>query len=85
MTAADAEQGWGAAPPGLSWRCPETDCRVLSPIADWDASETYCEDCGEHDARRCPACGESCDAVWEDRLIADATGADNLTPSGNPA
>ena len=81
MTATDAAEGWWSAPPGLSWRCPDTDCLVLSPIAAWAQGEVGCDMCGEHDARQCPACEEWFDHVWGDDQIAEATGADTLTPT----
>ena len=68
-----ADDGWWNAPPGQSWTCP--DCGVSSPVQDWAETETACEDCGTHDARRCPACGEPFDHVRGSAKIAEATAA----------
>jgi len=62
------ESGWYGAPAGKHWLCPE--CNNKSPIADWRETEVPCEDCGEHNARICPKCGESFDHVWgADRIL----------------
>lgn len=41
--------------------CP--DCQVTSPRGEWVETTVPCEDCGDHDALRCPACGEVHDTV----------------------
>jgi hypothetical protein len=65
--------GWGHAPAGTHWTCPE--CSKSSVIEDWIETETYCEDCGSHDARQCPSCKESFDHVWGSEMISEATEA----------
>lgn len=69
MTAED-EQGWWDVPAATGWTCPE--CHVTSPTKDWADRPTYCEDCGEHDGRACPACDEVFDHVWGAPKIAEA-------------
>lgn len=73
MTAEDAREGWWDAPAGETWTCPAPDCGATSPIAEWRESMVGCDDCGEHDGRECPQCGEVFDHVWGARKIASAT------------
>lgn len=63
--------GWWEAPAATVWTCPE--CGESSPVADWQEAAPYCEDCGEHDGRECPRCGEVLDHVWGAGRIAAAT------------
>lgn len=36
-------------------KCPV--CLELSPLADWEEAEAFCEECGyEHNGMRCPKC-----------------------------
>lgn len=42
-------------------RCP--DCKEWSPLAEWNESEVFCEDCGDHAAMQCPKCEERFDHV----------------------
>jgi ribosomal protein S27E len=42
--------------------CPE--CDTISPTADWPDTEVGCELCGEHQAIKCPNCGERFEHVW---------------------
>lgn len=44
--------------------CPE--CVSYLPLKDWDEAEVACEDCGEHPAMMCPACGGVFDHVHSD-------------------
>ena len=65
MTAEDVEKGgWWATdlPANQEWLCPE--CRTSSLVALWEEQEVPCEDCGTHDGRRCPACGEVYEHTW---------------------
>jgi hypothetical protein len=71
MTAED-ERGWWEVPPATEWTCPE--CGVASPVKDWAERRAYCEDCGDHDGRECPACEEVLDHVWGATKIAEASG-----------
>lgn len=67
----DAENGWWEAPAGEFWICPE--CNKKSLIELWVEAFYYCEDCGDHDARECPECGERFDHVWGAEKIANTT------------
>ncbi len=62
MAAEDIRAGWWEAPAAQNWRCPE--CGQASPVEQWQAVEPYCEDCGSHDGRACPRCGEWFEHVW---------------------
>lgn len=42
-------------------RCPE--CGVWTFYEEWAQTEVGCEDCGSHDALKCPKCGECFDHV----------------------
>lgn len=44
--------------------CPE--CKEWSPQKDWVETEVACEDCGSHEAYKCPKCGEPIDIVYND-------------------
>lgn len=59
--------GWGGVTPRDAWTCPE--CGVTSPVESWEDLEVYCESCGSHDARKCPACGQAFDSVFGDEMI----------------
>ena len=63
----DIKNGWGDAPGGKTWICPE--CKKTSKIEDWKECEMYCEDCGDHEGRECPECEERFDYVWDDDKI----------------
>ena len=66
----DDKTGWWSVKAFETWKCPE--CLETTPVDDWQETETYCEDCGSHDARRCPKCGETFDHVWGSSKIAAA-------------
>ena len=42
--------------------CPK--CNEWSLLINWDIVEVYCEDCGEHEAMKCPNCDENFDHVY---------------------
>lgn len=70
MTADDVEAGsWWNAEVGSDgcFYCPKCDSR--SPASEWKEVEPYCEECGSHDGRECPECGEWFDHVWGDSQI----------------
>lgn len=69
----DDRDGWWEAPGGEFWTCPE--CHVPSPIDDWEERRPPCDDCGEHDGRECPKCGEVFEHVWGASAIGEATAA----------
>jgi len=56
MTVEDRERGWWGVPAAENWTCPE--CGKSSPVEAWEEREPYCENCGSHDGRECPECGE---------------------------
>ncbi len=63
MTKEDIENGWWDIPAGLIiWICPS--CSTGTWGTRWKALDVYCEDCGDHDGRKCPECGEVFDHVW---------------------
>jgi len=64
-------EGWWDVEAHEAWTCPE--CGATTPANDWRETSVGCEDCGEHDARECPACEERFDHVWGSRRIEDAT------------
>ena len=66
----DRIDGWWSIPPLTHWVCPR--CEKESPVDDWEESSVGCEDCGEHDARVCPLCGEASDHVWGTERILEA-------------
>jgi hypothetical protein len=72
----DCEKGWWEAPAGTHWTCP--GCKVSSLIEDWEQQDYYCEDCGEHDGRKCPVCEDIADHVWGAERIAKATEETNV-------
>lgn len=59
--------GWWEVPPSDTWICPE--CKTASDVSLWTECSPYCEDCGEHDGRECPECGEQFDHVWGSNRI----------------
>jgi hypothetical protein len=61
------EDGWWGAPASKYWVCPE--CNKTSAAERWLETEVFCDDCGAHDARQCPECGEALDHVWGSRRI----------------
>lgn len=63
--------GWCEAPAADLWRCP--GCRQLTDPDLWEETKVGCEDCGMHDAMRCPECGECFDRVWCQEKIAKTT------------
>ena len=72
MTKEDFENGWWDMPAGLPlWMCPE--CNTGTWSSRWEKREVYCEDCGSHDGRECPYCGEVFDHVWGAERIYEAT------------
>ena len=66
----DDANGWWSMPALSAWRCPE--CATTSPVETWRECEPYCEDCGAHDGRGCPNCGEQFDHVWGVKKLAEA-------------
>lgn len=64
MTAEDAVRGWWDMPALPEWTCPEEGCGVTSPVEEWEECLSGCSDCGDHEGRRCPACGAVFDHVW---------------------
>ena len=69
---AEGDQGgWWTVSARPAWTCPE--CKVTSPAKDWETCEPGCEDCGSHDGRQCPACGEEFDHVWGAPKIEEAS------------
>lgn len=86
MAREDEARGWWDAPAGKVWTCPpptgswDDGCGKTSLIVEWAVCEPYCEDCGEHDGRRCPRCGASWDHVWGSGQIAEATADPNAEP-----
>jgi ssDNA-binding Zn-finger/Zn-ribbon topoisomerase 1 len=80
MTAEDRVNGWWEAPAADTWTCPE--CGTSSPVERWEARDAYCEDCGDHDGRVCPACGETLDVVFGAPRILAATNPDVATAAG---
>ena len=63
-------EGWWDVEPRAQWTCPE--CGETTPSDDWEEREAECEDCGAHDGRECPKCGEVFDHVWGARRIEEA-------------
>jgi hypothetical protein len=61
------ENGWWDADAGTHWVCAE--CKNSSPIAEWEECDYPCDDCGDHDGRRCPECGCVFDHVWGSRKL----------------
>ena len=45
--------------------CP--DCKVPSPLSEWNEGEVYCEDCGSHAAMVCPRCEDRFDHVYQEK------------------
>lgn len=45
-------------------RCPK--CMKFSFSTDWIEGEVSCEDCGSHDAEKCPECQKMIDIVYND-------------------
>lgn len=41
-------------------------CGAWSPEGAWTGAAVYCEDCGEHEAVRCPACDHVVDTVMQE-------------------
>ena len=66
----DIESGWWGVPGRELWRCAE--CKLESPVLLWKEVEVSCGDCGGHDGRQCPNCGESYDHVWGAKVLAKA-------------
>jgi len=54
--------GWWDVGTHDLWTCPE--CEKVSPVEDWEECEVYCENCGDHEGRKCPLCGEAFEHVW---------------------
>jgi ribosomal protein S27E len=42
-------------------KCPS--CLETSPATEWEDTDIYCEDCGDHAAVRCPKCEEVFDTI----------------------
>lgn len=64
---------WWGLPFALSvWKCPE--CGNSSPPLVWEECRPYCEDCGDHDGRRCPECAKEFDHCWGVELLKKANG-----------
>ena len=49
-------------------------CNSSFPEDEWLDAWSYCEDCGEHTAHKCPSCGEVYDDIydWDDLERSDA-------------
>lgn len=66
MKASDAIDTWefDREPADDSFvRCPDVECKIISPLSSWREAEVYCEDCGEHSVMLCPACDRRWDHV----------------------
>ena len=72
MASGDLIKSWHHMPLTSEWHCPE--CNKSFPTELWEECEPYCEDCGSHDGRRCPGCGEEFDHVWGVAKLIDAQG-----------
>jgi hypothetical protein len=70
VTASDKTDGWYEVPAAKRWTCPR--CGITSDVALWRECEPCCEDCGSHDGRECPECGEVFDHVWGAAELAGA-------------
>jgi len=79
MTADDRVNGWWEVPAADTWTCPE--CGAASSVEQWAERPTGCEDCGDHDGRECPRCGEVLDHVWGAPRILEATSAHTTEPA----
>jgi primosomal protein N' len=66
----DDKEGWWNVSESEKWCCPE--CKEWSSYTEWDEATAPCEDCGEHEARVCPNCGEVYDHVYGSDRIAEA-------------
>jgi len=44
--------------------CPH--CMKTSPLDEFDETEIGCEDCGSHEALKCPKCDELIDLVYNE-------------------
>jgi Zn finger protein HypA/HybF involved in hydrogenase expression len=71
MSEEQNSDGWWYVTPHEFWTCPE--CHAVTPANEWEEAVVACEDCGSHDARRCPNCGERFDHVWGSREIEEAS------------
>lgn len=71
MAEGDSKNGWWNAPAAKEWACP--GCHASSDPETWPEGEVGCEDCGGHDGRQCPGCGEWFDHVWGSTQIAKET------------
>lgn len=73
------EGGWFDNVPRTHWRCPE--CNETSPVEEWAESYIACDTCGDHEARKCPRCGELFDTVWgqKELIKANPSPSDALT------
>jgi hypothetical protein len=65
------ETGWWDVEAHDTWTCPE--CLQSSPAVEWLECEVDCEDCGSHEARKCPNCDEAFDHVWGSSRIEQTT------------
>jgi hypothetical protein len=74
MTQEDVfNKGWWECPVDPAnpvWRCPE--CGKTSPVADWADRPVGCQECGEHEGRKCPECAEVFDHIWGDATLAES-------------
>ncbi len=69
MKAADTG-GWAfTAPISDESEVKCNECGEFSPLSDWTEGYVGCEDCGDHDAMRCPRveCEHCEDHVYSDR------------------
>jgi len=39
------------------------ECGTWTPEDAWDSGEVPCDDCGSHEAMKCPVCGECYDST----------------------
>lgn len=68
----------------LGYVCPE--CKAWSPVGLWKETEVCCEDCGTHQAMRCPLCEEDHDGVYvgfedADQFLAEEARKRGSTPA----
>ena len=80
MTIEDLEnkEWWGVSTEYGVWKCPE--CNVISKVEDWEECRPGCEDCGEHDGRKCPNCNAVFDHVYGTRDLMESNATLNMLP-----
>lgn len=60
--------------------CPA--CNLPSATTDWIDCETYCEDCGSHEAVECPLCEERFDCIGGYDKIKESSSLSELILGG---